>query len=223
MCSPSASIGRRSSTASRRRCWSSWPRPSRRSSRRAGLGGRAVRRGRPLHGRAGARQGGADHARARLRLPGRQRRSAFAAAADPHQAAGVRGAGHLLHARHRADAGRRHRRCGRRLPLRPDRGQARHHAGGRGDHPHGRARGLGQCPALPADRRRVRCRRGAAAGLRAGGGARRHSRRRVRSQSPRRSPSRPRWPCARRWPHPGSPSIKARTPPSASSTPSRRL
>ena len=59
-------------------------------------------------------------------------RSPVAAAADPDQAARLRRAGHLLHARHRADAGGRHRGRRRRLPLRPDRGQARHHAGGRG-------------------------------------------------------------------------------------------
>ena len=133
-----------------------------------------------------------------------------------------RRAGHLLHARHRADAGGRHRRRRRRLPLRPDRGQARHHAGRRRHRAHGGAGRLGQCPALPADRRRVRRRRGAAAGLRAGGGAGRHAEGSRPGAGQASSPSRRRWPCVPRSRPRASPSITARTPPSASSTPSRR-
>ena len=94
----------------------------------------------------------------------------------------VRRAGHLLHARHRADAGGRHRRRRRRLPLRPDRGEARHHAGRRRHHPHGGAGRLGQRPALPADRRRVRRGRGAAARASCRRWCRRGSRRSARCE-----------------------------------------
>ena len=222
--SPSASTGPRSSTASRPRCWSSWREAYTALERdeEAWVGLLYAAR------RTTSRPGWSS---TRWRRVMRERGSVFpSAAVDPlslrppirTKPLVVRRAGHLLHARHRADAGGRHRGRRRRLPLRPDRGQARHHAGGRRHRPHGGAGRLGQRPALPADRRRVRRRRGAAAGLRAGGGAGGPAEGARAGDRRAPSPSRRRSPCAPRWPRRASPSTTAPTPPSASSTPSRR-